>query len=66
MFNIVAHHPNEVGAVLIRALEPINGIAIMKKNRSVDNAAELTNGPGKLTIALKIDKKFQQFVNRID
>lgn len=56
MFNIVAHEPNQIGAVLIRAIEPTKGIEIMKRNRPVKNLSDLTNGPGKLTIALKINK----------
>ncbi len=58
MFNIVAHEENEIGAVLIRALHPIKGIEEMRKNRNVKNVEELTNGPGKLSKALKIDKSF--------
>ena len=56
MFNIVAHKPNEIGAVLIRAVEPTKGIEAMKRNRHVEKVYDLTNGPGKLSIALKIDK----------
>jgi DNA-3-methyladenine glycosylase len=56
MFNIVAHKPNQIGAVLIRAVEPTKGIEVMKKNRPVKKLFNLTNGPGKLTIALKINK----------
>lgn len=56
MFNIVAHEPNQIGAVLIRALEPTKGTEIMKKNKPVKNFFNLTNGPGKLTIALEINK----------
>ena len=56
MFNIVAHEAGEVGAVLIRALEPTCGIDIMLRNRPVEDARELTSGPGKLTTALGIDK----------
>ena len=56
MFNIVAHKPNKIGAVLIRAIEPTKGIEVMHTNRSVINVSDLTNGPGKLTTALKIDK----------
>jgi DNA-3-methyladenine glycosylase len=56
MFNIVTHKKNRVGAVLIRALEPTRGIKVMKRNRSVRKVLNLTNGPGKLTIALKINK----------
>jgi DNA-3-methyladenine glycosylase len=56
MFNIIAHESNAIGAVLIRAIEPKKGIEAMMKNRRVENVFELTNGPGKLTKALKIDK----------
>ena len=56
MFNIVAHKPNQIGAVLIRAIEPTKGMEAMKKNRPVKKLFNLTNGPGKLTIALKINK----------
>lgn len=41
--------------MLIRALEPLEGIEIMKKNRGVDDVRNLTNGPGKLTKAFAID-----------
>jgi DNA-3-methyladenine glycosylase len=56
MFNIVAHKPNNIGAVLVRAVEPTKGIEIMKKNRPVKKLFDLANGPGKLTIALKINR----------
>lgn len=62
LLNIVAHVEEDVGAVLIRALEPIQGIAVMAENREVENLHNLTNGPGKLTKALAITKK----LNRID
>ena len=58
LFNIIAHEKRKVGAVLIRALEPLKGIEEMKKNRKVRKIFDLTNGPGKLTGALKIDKRF--------
>jgi len=57
MLNIVAHEPNQVGAVLIRAIEPIDGSKAMRKNRGIKELEALTNGPGKLTVALKIDKR---------
>jgi len=56
MFNIVAHDSGKVGAILIRALEPTKGIEFMLVHRPVRKEIDLTNGPGKLTIALKIDK----------
>ncbi len=60
--NIVAKDTDTMaGAVLIRALEPLEGIDIMKKNR-MKELYNLTNGPGKLTQALMIDKS----LNSID
>jgi len=56
LLNVVAHEPNRVGAVLIRAMEPIRGIETMLTNRPVKEPRELTSGPGKLTLALGIDK----------
>ncbi len=60
MFNIVAHKPNQIGAVLIRAVEPIEGIEVMKINRPAKKVINLTNGPGKLTTALKINKDLNE------
>lgn len=45
-----------VGAgVLIRALEPLTGIALMQRNRGVQDLRDLARGPGRLTVALDID-----------
>lgn len=60
MFNIVTHEPDQIGAVLIRAVEPTKGIEIMRKNRPVRKIFHLTNGPGKLTKALKINKSLNR------
>ncbi|MFQ6068816.1 MAG: DNA-3-methyladenine glycosylase, partial [Candidatus Bathyarchaeia archaeon] len=57
LLNIVAHLRGKVGAVLIRAVEPIQGIEVMVKNREVENFRSLTSGPGKLTKALAITKE---------
>jgi DNA-3-methyladenine glycosylase len=47
-----------VGAgVLIRALEPLDGITSMQRNRSTQNLRDLTRGPGRLTAALDIDRR---------
>jgi len=56
MFNIVAHKTKRIGAVLIRAIEPAEGIEAMKRNRPVRKLFDLANGPGKLTMALSIDR----------
>jgi len=56
MLNVVAHEPDEIGAVLIRAIEPARGLESMYRNRPVKETRALTSGPGKLTLALGIDK----------
>lgn len=54
MFNIVSG-PEDCGeAVLIRALEPVFGLDLMKQRRGVEQERLLCNGPGKLVIALGI------------
>ncbi len=60
MLNVVAHEIGEIGAVLIRAIQPSEGLNIIRRNRFVKKAVDLTNGPGKLTVALKIDKQLNQ------
>ncbi|MDX1533122.1 MAG: DNA-3-methyladenine glycosylase [Nitrosopumilaceae archaeon] len=47
----------DAGAVLIRAVKPDQGIEIMIKNRTKKKISELSNGPAKLTQAMKITKK---------
>jgi DNA-3-methyladenine glycosylase len=55
--NVVTEKRGIAGACLIRALEPIEGIETMKKRRPVDGLHDLANGPGKLCLAMAIDKK---------
>jgi len=55
MLNIIAH-TDGVGGILIRALEPTKGIKAMKRNRPVKRLRDLTSGPGKLSLALDVDK----------
>ncbi|MDA4128364.1 MAG: DNA-3-methyladenine glycosylase [Thaumarchaeota archaeon] len=54
--NITTEKVGKAGAVLIRALQPREGIDRMKKNRGVNKLESLTDGPGKLTKALRIDR----------
>jgi len=55
MLNIVCDFEGTAGAVLIRALEPLVGLDIMRERRPGRGDIELTNGPGKLTAALGLD-----------
>ena len=56
-FNIVTSVAERPEAVLIRALEPMQGVSEMQKNRSQQDIKNLTNGPGKLCQAFDICKK---------
>lgn len=60
MVNVVTNCENVAEAVLIRALEPLEGVDIMKKRRKIqhDRLPALTSGPGKLTVAMGINRKF--------
>lgn len=55
MFNITAHTEASPGAVLIRALEPLEGLEMMRRHRGGKRDRLLTNGPAKLAQALAID-----------
>ncbi len=55
LFNAVCE-PEGVGAgVLIRALEPLTGLELMRRRRGLERERELCSGPGKLTQALGIE-----------
>lgn len=56
LLNIVVHRRGDVGGVLLRAIEPVQGIEVMLKNRKVGDIRDLTSGPGKLTRALAVTK----------
>ncbi len=55
-FNVVTEREGFPSAVLIRAVEPIEGIDLMRKFRKTDDIYNLTNGPAKFCQAFKIDK----------
>jgi DNA-3-methyladenine glycosylase len=63
--NVVTGKQGNAQAVLIRALEPIEGVGIMEKLRGGEGKTslrDLTNGPGKICQALAIDRT----LNKID
>lgn len=63
-FNVVTGREDKPEAVLIRSVEPVSGLEMIKKNRDIKSKQkeDLTNGPGKLCQALKIDND----LNRLD
>ncbi|MGH9931142.1 MAG: DNA-3-methyladenine glycosylase [Pyrinomonadaceae bacterium] len=56
-FNVVTNDAEKPHAILIRAVEPVEGIELMRKRRGSHPDQNLTNGPGKLSIALGIDRR---------
>jgi DNA-3-methyladenine glycosylase len=54
--NITTEGSGIAGAVLVRAIQPFEGIEMMKRNRGVGEVVRLASGPGNLTRALGIDK----------
>jgi DNA-3-methyladenine glycosylase len=56
MLNVSSEAPGVGAGVLIRALEPLEGVAIMQRNRGVERLRDLTRGPGRLCAALRIDR----------
>jgi DNA-3-methyladenine glycosylase len=54
MLNVVAEPVDQTGAILIRALEPTDGIDLMRQRRGLEPLESLCSGPGKLCQALGI------------
>jgi DNA-3-methyladenine glycosylase len=56
MLNVVAHEPGSIGGILIRALEPLEGIELMAARRGVvpGDLRALCSGPGKLAQAMGV------------
>jgi DNA-3-methyladenine glycosylase len=55
LLNAVCEPPGVGAAVLVRALEPLEGIELMRVRRGLESVRELCSGPGKLTQALAIE-----------
>jgi DNA-3-methyladenine glycosylase len=58
LFNVASETPGVGAGVLIRALEPFEGIPLMERHRGISKLRDLARGPGRLTAAMRIDKAF--------
>ncbi len=56
MLNVSSEAPGVGAGVLIRAIEPLEGVPIMRLNRGVERLRDLMRGPGRLAAALRIDR----------
>jgi len=59
-FNVVTAVPEVPHAVLIRALQPVEGVELMRARRPGRPDVSLANGPGKLCTALAIDRSLDR------
>ncbi len=55
-FNLSSECDGKGAGVLVRALEPIEGIALMQRRRATESIRDLCRGPGRLCRALAIDR----------
>jgi DNA-3-methyladenine glycosylase len=56
MLNVSSETAGVGAGILIRALEPLEGVAIMQRNRGIERLRDLARGPGRLAQALRIDR----------
>lgn len=60
MLNVSSEAEGIGTGVLIRALEPLEGIEIMRRNRGIERLRDLARGPGRLAAALRIDRSLDR------
>jgi DNA-3-methyladenine glycosylase len=58
MMNVSSEKAGTGAGVLLRALEPLEGIALMERHRGTRRLVDLTRGPGRLAKAMDIDKRY--------
>jgi DNA-3-methyladenine glycosylase len=57
MLNVSSEEQGVGAGVLLRAIEPLEGINLMKRFRKTEKLTDLARGPGRLAAALQIDKR---------
>jgi DNA-3-methyladenine glycosylase len=57
MLNVSAGEPGVGAGVLLRAMEPLEGISLMERRRETNKLEDLARGPGRLAVALQIDRR---------
>jgi len=58
MVNVASEEPGIGAGVLLRALEPLEGIEIMQRFRNTTRPRDIARGPGRLAQAMNIDKRY--------
>jgi DNA-3-methyladenine glycosylase len=58
MVNVTSEEPGVGAGVLLRALEPLEGIEIMQRFRKTTRTRDIARGPGRLAQAMQIDKRY--------
>jgi DNA-3-methyladenine glycosylase len=57
MLNVSSEPQGTAGGILIRGLEPLEGVELMQRHRNTSQLLDLTRGPGRLAAALQIDRR---------
>ena len=58
MVNVTSEEPGVGAGVLLRALEPLEGIETMQRFRKTMRMRDIARGPGRLAQAMHIDKRY--------
>ena len=59
-FNVVTNSEDIPHAVLVRAVEPVEGLDLIRRRRAGRSEYELTSGPGRLCVAMGIDRRLDK------